>query len=586
VNDANRGARRRTVTGWAVWRLPPALRWYVCGLTAAAVAAAGRAAAVTSWRLRDLVLCAVLTCFGAAVVELTRRAAGPEPAGHMKEVYAAWLLPVAFLLPAVYSLAAPAFTIALLQLRIRRTIVHRRVFSAGASGLTLAAVSVAFHALPVSSHPVLWLVAAAGCAVAWMAVSQALIIAAVWLSDRTVSIRRQLLTWAPLVNDGCELAAGVLIAGVIARLGLVLLVPALPLVMLLQRSFRRMQLDSRVDTRTGLLNAAAWRAEAQVQLARAQRTGSPLAVGIISLDLVNPDAADGDTDSYLARDAVLSAAASAACSGLRPCDLTGQISGREIALLLPATTAAEARAIAGRVRAAVAAHRVPAAAGGQPAHITAAIGMAATGTPAQDDLNELLAAADLALYRARQLEDDQVFLTDNRPDPGPDTEATAGNPAGSKDAQRRDRRELGRQLAAWRARAHLSQRELAHRTGYTRSTISSAEAGEPLSAQFWARADRALAAEGRLIAAHACIEAAASAARRRAAKLTWWTRAGAAGPGPAGATPDDGGITVDSACPGCGAPITISAQVTAVLPQHASARPAAREPGLAPMQGS
>jgi len=575
VVDANRWTRRRTVTGWAVWRLPPALRWYVCGLTAAAVVAAGWAAAVTSWRLRDLTLCAVLTCFGAAVVELTRRSAGPEPAGHMKEVYAAWLLPVALLLPAVYSLAAPALTIALLQLRIRRTIVHRRVFSAAASGLTLAAVSVAFHALPVSpARPLLWLLAAAGCAVAWMAVSQALIIAAVWLSDPTVSIRRQLLTWAPLVNDACELAAGVLTAGVIARIGLVLLVPALPLVMLLQRSFRRMQLDSRV-TRTGLLNAVAWRAEAQVQLARGQRTGSPLAVGIISLDLVNPDAAAGDAHSYLARDAVLSAAASAACSALRPCDLTGQISGREIALLLPATTAAEARAIAGRVRAAVAAHHVPAAAGEQPVHITAAIGMAATGTPAQGDLNELLAAADLALYRARQLEDDQVFLTDNRPD----TEATAGNPAGSRDAQRRDRRELGRQLAAWRARAHLSQRELAHRTGYTRSTISSAEAGEPLSGEFWARADRALAAEGVLIAAHARIDAAVSAARRRAARLTWWTRADAAGPGPTGAIPDDGGITVDSACPSCGAPITISAQVTAVLPRHASARPAGQEPG-------
>lgn len=579
MNDANRGARRRIVTGWAVWRLPPALRWYVCGLTAAAVAAAGWVAAVTSWRPRDLALFALLTCFGGAVVELTRRAAGPEPAGHMKEVYAAWLLPVGLLLPPVYSLAGPALTIALLQLRIRRTIVHRRVFSAASSGLSLAAVPVAFHALPVSSaRPLLWLLAAAGCAVAWMAVSQALIIAAVWLSDPTVSIRRQLLTWAPLLNDVCELAAGVLIAGVIARIGLVLLVPALPLVMLLQRSFRRMQLDSRVDTQTGLLNAVAWRAEAQVQLARAQRTGSPLAVGIISLDLVNPHAA-GDADSYLARDAVLSAAASTACAVLRPCDLTGQISGREIALLLPATTAAEARGIAGRVRAAVAAHRVPAAAGEQRVHITAAIGMAATGTPAEADLNELLAAADLALYRARQLEDDQVFLTGNRPDPEPDAEARAGNPADSRDAQRRDRRELGRQLAAWRARAHLSQRELAHRTGYTRSTISSAEAGEPLSAQFWARADRALAAEGRLIAAHARIEAAMSAARRRAARLTWWTRAEAAGPELTGAIADDGATAVDSACPSCGEPFTISAQVTAVIPRHASARPAGQEPG-------
>ncbi|MGH3157471.1 MAG: GGDEF domain-containing protein, partial [Streptosporangiaceae bacterium] len=70
----------------------------------AAVAAAGWTAALTSWRLRDLALFGLLTGFGAITVELGRRSAPPEPAGLIKDIFAAWLLPTAILLPPVYGL--------------------------------------------------------------------------------------------------------------------------------------------------------------------------------------------------------------------------------------------------------------------------------------------------------------------------------------------------------------------------------------------------------------------------------------------------------------------------------------------------
>src|SRR5579863_51493 len=150
------------VAGWAVWRLPPALRAYVSFVIAAA-AAIGIAAALTSWRARDALLFGLLVFFGAAVIEFTRRTA--EPAGLIKEVHAAWQLPMALLLPPVYCLIAPLVTIGLLQLRTRRTIAHRRVFTAAANGLSLGAASVAFHALPATtSHPLTWLLAVIGCA--------------------------------------------------------------------------------------------------------------------------------------------------------------------------------------------------------------------------------------------------------------------------------------------------------------------------------------------------------------------------------------------------------------------------------------
>jgi transcriptional regulator with XRE-family HTH domain len=54
------------------------------------------------------------------------------------------------------------------------------------------------------------------------------------------------------------------------------------------------------------------------------------------------------------------------------------------------------------------------------------------------------------------------------------------------------RRSLGRQLAAWRLRAGLTQGQLARQTGYHRTTIAHAEAGDRASRELAEAADRAL----------------------------------------------------------------------------------------------
>jgi diguanylate cyclase (GGDEF)-like protein len=480
---------RRAVAGWQLWGLSPGLRAYVCGLIVAAAAAAGWAAAGTSWRVRDVVLWVLLAGFGAVAVELGRRLDGPDPAGAIRDVYAAWFLPVAFLLPPVYALAAPVITFALLQGRVRRTIAYRRVFSAANNGLTLAAVSVTFHALPVSTgHPLGWLLAAAGCAAAWLVASEALVITALWLADRTVSIR-DLLTPVALLTDAGELAAGVLIAQLLAVAGLAVLIPALPLVVLLQRSGRRAQSDTRCDAQTGLLHADAWRADADVEVARAQRTGSPLAVGIVALS--GTHAEDG-AGGHPARDPVLVTASTAIRAGLRSYDRAGLMSGQEIIFLLPATTPAEARQIAGRLYASLAGLRAARTAG--PAQPSVAIGIAATSNPAQTDLADLQRTADLALYRAKQASQDRICLapTPNPDDPEEIAEAWLA---------------LGQQLRAARKRAGLTQSELARLIPYARSTIATAERGRPYSAKFWAAVDHATGADGALKAGYARIEA-------------------------------------------------------------------------------
>lgn len=67
--------------------------------------------------------------------------------------------------------------------------------------------------------------------------------------------------------------------------------------------------------------------------------------------------------------------------------------------------------------------------------------------------------------------------------------------------------ELGLQLYARRRAAGLTQKELARRTPFERSTIGNAEASGRGSARFWQVMDRELAAEGVFIKAHAAIEA-------------------------------------------------------------------------------
>ena len=79
------------------------------------------------------------------------------------------------------------------------------------------------------------------------------------------------------------------------------------------------------------------------------------------------------------------------------------------------------------------------------------------------------------------------------------------------------RRALGRQLAAMRNRAGLSQWELAPLTGYSRSTLSDAELGRHrLRREFWLRCDELLKADSRLVASYDRVESAAAVMRQRA----------------------------------------------------------------------
>ncbi|HEU0088119.1 MAG TPA: helix-turn-helix transcriptional regulator [Pseudonocardiaceae bacterium] len=73
-------------------------------------------------------------------------------------------------------------------------------------------------------------------------------------------------------------------------------------------------------------------------------------------------------------------------------------------------------------------------------------------------------------------------------------------------------RALGQHLAALREAAEIVQQQIAHRTGYSRSSVAKAEAGRQLlTRDFWKTADELLQADGVLLASYEQVRAAKQA---------------------------------------------------------------------------
>jgi len=411
----------QAVRAWPVWELP---RWavvFIVSVMAVYLGAMTAAAVVAQASLADLGLFGGLLVCIAATVELTKRAG--ENAGVIKDVYAVWDLPIAILLPPVFAMLAPLIQYGLVQLRIRRIPPHRRAFSIAAVGLSYGAVSVLFHwaaqqpagaAFGSQAHVTGWLLAVAVAALLRWALNELLVLPAIKASDPAMRIRDMIFARERIQNDVAESCVAVLVTLGIAISPLTI-VFSLPFVTLLQRSVRHAQLvnASRIDSKTGLLNAGTWEREAASEVARAVRTRTPLALVLIDIDhfkLVN------DLHGHLAGDKALRAIAHTFKIFLRGYDLVGRFGGEEFALLLPQTSAADARQIAERVRKHIAATPIsvdndPAT---EPLQVTVSVGVAALGVSwartTGSQFTDLLAAADSALYRAKHAGRNRVWM--------------------------------------------------------------------------------------------------------------------------------------------------------------------------------
>jgi diguanylate cyclase (GGDEF)-like protein len=427
---------------------------YFFAVVACDLALTGWELARTSPRAGQVALFGALLACGAACIEATRRLG--MPAGVSRDLLSAWWLPVALLLPPVYALIAPVPLSILLQLRVRRSPIYRRVFSAAALGLAGGAASIVFGHFGLRTGtvraltswfgypgPEVWfsrpvtVVIAVGCAALFSVLNAALVAVAAHAAEPLVRWRDVLWDSERLILDVTEVCVGVLVT-IACALSPVLLFVALPPVILLQRSLLHQQLRAaaRTDAKTGLLNAAAWQREADMEISRMVRTRGSLALLLVDIDhfkRVN------DTHGHLVGDQVLAALADAFRQQVRDSDVVGRFGGEEFVVLLPGADVTEASKVAERLREQVAA--TPVMLGGGEVRVTVSVGVAVLGQHA-DDIPGLLASADLALYRAKESGRNQVQLFDEAADlpaPGPRliavTPADPPRPRRSSDAQ-------------------------------------------------------------------------------------------------------------------------------------------------------
>jgi len=406
---------------WPLWELPRWLTGYIVAIVVAYLAVLSVVGQFYTLSPRQIVILGALILCGAATVELTKRSG--ENAGLISDIYGVWELPIAILLPLGYAMLVPVIRLTLTQWRVRHIPLHRRVFTAAIIGLSYAAAGALFHALSHTGfgsvpsplgHPTAWILAIAAAALMQWFVNTALLLPAIKGSDPGVRMRDLVLTRESIHNDAAESCVAVLVTLAIAVSPLTI-VFALPFVTLLQRSVRHTQLiaASRVDSKTGLLNAGTWEREAASEVARAVRTRTPLALVLIDVDhfkLVN------DVHGHLVGDKALRAIARTFKIFLREYDLAGRFGGEEFALLLPQTSAADARQIAERVRVHI--EETPISVSEEPEaeslQVTVSIGVAALGTTWErttgSQLTDLLAGADRALYQAKNAGRNHVWM--------------------------------------------------------------------------------------------------------------------------------------------------------------------------------
>ena len=417
IGQRRRGLRRliRWPWAWPLLAMPMSLIVYVLVVIAADLALIGWELADTQWLYSDLVMAAGLIAAAVICIEAIRRLG--QPSGVHRDLLSAWWLPIALLLPPIYALLSPFVVGVALYMRGRRAPLYRRVFSAAALGLAGAATSVIFHRIwPTDEHMSLtgapdWLtrpevvVTAVACAILFSLVNSGIVAVAAHLAEPEASLSEVLWDRESLLLDLTETCVGILVAITCALSPLLLLI-ALPPVILLQRSLMHQQLQAaaRTDPKTGLLNAAAWQREADAEVTRALRADTAVTVLLVDVDhfkRVN------DSHGHLVGDEVLKCLAAELRQQVRDSDVVGRFGGEEFTVLLPRTDAKEALLIAERLRRS--AGTLSILAGENRIGVTISIGVAVLGSHGRD-LFELLAAADLALYRAKDSGRNQVCL--------------------------------------------------------------------------------------------------------------------------------------------------------------------------------
>ncbi len=173
----------------------------------------------------------------------------------------------------------------------------------------------------------------------------------------------------------------------------------------LQRVLAELREQAMTDPLTGLYNRRYFSDALNRELAKANRTGSPVSVIFMDLDLFKKV---NDTWGHAAGDAVLKAIGALIRKGVRGSDIAARHGGEEFAMLMPQTSGAVVVQRAEALRREIESMEVPY--DGENLRVSASFGVAEggahTGSPA-----DLMKAVDEALYAAKAAGRNQVVLS-------------------------------------------------------------------------------------------------------------------------------------------------------------------------------
>lgn len=159
---------------------------------------------------------------------------------------------------------------------------------------------------------------------------------------------------------------------------------------------RKFEYMANHDQLSGLLNRAAFTRDAGMLLNRMSRDSRSVSVLMLDLDHFKQV---NDAYGHAGGDQAIIAFAKRSAEGLRDGDLFGRMGGEEFALVLPDCSAAEAQAVAERIRRVYAETPITLA-DGREIHASVSIGVAVA-ERAISDVELMLVVADKALYRAK-----------------------------------------------------------------------------------------------------------------------------------------------------------------------------------------
>jgi len=412
------GGRSRIPTRWALWGEPARLLVLILLVEAVSASVTG----VLAWRSEihsgDLVTLGTIIGLGLGIGELTRnvervrRRFNDTPHVNLTSVWsfsAVLALPPALIPVVIGTLYLHLFWRS--RYRVRSVHAYRLVFTASTVALGAYLASGVRHWLAPADmgdwdHPIA-IIAVVLAALAYAGVNWGLIVVAITLHERRLSMRKAFGTGREAALEFGTIGLGAINALLISfhPMWALMMVPAL---LVLHRSVLMRQLEeaASTDQKTGLANATAWTNMASAEIQRAQRDDTQVGVLMVDLDHFKQV---NDTHGHLVGDRVLQAVADALTACARRYDVVGRWGGEEFVLLCPEVGTEELRQLGERVCEKVRDLRVPLGEHGPGAvdGLSVSVGLASF-PQFGPELQDVLLAADDALFVAKDSGRNQV----------------------------------------------------------------------------------------------------------------------------------------------------------------------------------